>query len=65
MSNTSKKTDDTPHTVQVILDEVASLSPSQEKEEKVRALAYDLWLQRGAPDGAPEADWFAAERLTP
>ena len=29
----------------------------------LEALAYQLWLQRGAPIGSPEADWFEAEAL--
>jgi len=29
----------------------------------VELLAYELWLQRGSPDGAPEQDWFAAEQI--
>lgn len=27
----------------------------------IEALAYQLWLQRGAPLGSPDADWFEAE----
>ena len=30
--------------------------------EFVRALAYNLWTQRGRPFGSPEIDWFAAEQ---
>ncbi len=26
-------------------------------------LAYVLWQERGCPEGSPEQDWFAAERL--
>ena len=26
-------------------------------------LAYELWLQRGSPEGSPEEDWYQAERL--
>jgi len=44
---------------------VRAFQHPQEREEKVRALAYDLWLQRGAPIGSPEADWLEAERLVP
>ena len=32
---------------------------------QVRSLAYQLWLDRGAPIGSPEEDWSEAEaRLT-
>lgn len=24
--------------------------------------AYQLWLERGCPDGSPEEDWYRAER---
>jgi hypothetical protein len=24
--------------------------------------AYQLWQERGCPDGCPEEDWFRAER---
>jgi Protein of unknown function (DUF2934) len=27
------------------------------------SLAYQLWEQRGRPDGTPETDWQEAERL--
>jgi hypothetical protein len=33
------------------------------REEKIRTLAYNLWLQRGSPIGSPEVDWLEAERL--
>lgn len=28
--------------------------------EDIAALAYELWQDRGCPDGAPEEDWFRA-----
>jgi len=34
------------------------------REEKVRALAHQLWIRRGSPmDGDPKVDWLEAERL--
>jgi hypothetical protein len=31
---------------------------------EITALAHELWLERGSPDGSPEEDWFrAAEQL--
>ena len=27
----------------------------------IAALAYQLWHDRGCPDGSPEEDWFLAE----
>ena len=32
-------------------------------ENTVRVKAYELWLQRGCPQGSPEDDWYQAERL--
>ena len=34
-------------------------------QSQIQALAYQLWLERGAPIGSPDEDWFEAEsRLT-
>jgi hypothetical protein len=30
--------------------------------EKIAARAYELWQDRGCPDGSPEEDWFYAEQ---
>jgi hypothetical protein len=30
-------------------------------EEAIARLAYQLWLERGSPDGSAEDDWFRAE----
>jgi hypothetical protein len=32
-------------------------------ESLVRAKAYELWLQRGCPQGSSEDDWYQAEQL--
>ena len=32
-------------------------------EERLRQLAYSLWVERGSPEGSPDADWSEAERL--
>ena len=32
-------------------------------ENAIRAKAHELWVQRGCPEGSPEVDWAAAERL--
>jgi len=32
--------------------------------QDIAALAYQLWIDRGCPEGSPEEDWFhAAEQL--
>jgi len=38
-------------------------APNPADPETRARLAYELWLQRGSPDGSPEEDWFQAERL--
>ncbi len=35
---------------------------SEAQRSQLQALAYQLWLDRGCPDGSPEEDWFHAER---
>jgi hypothetical protein len=32
-------------------------------DEATAKLAYQLWLQRGRPDGSPEEDWYRAQDL--
>jgi hypothetical protein len=31
--------------------------------ERIREIAYQLWLEAGCPEGSAEADWFAAEQI--
>jgi hypothetical protein len=31
--------------------------------DAVRALAYQLWVERGCVGGSPEEDWFRAEEI--
>jgi hypothetical protein len=31
--------------------------------EEIERLAYQLWLERGRPEGTPDEDWLRAERL--
>jgi hypothetical protein len=30
--------------------------------DQIAALAYQLWLARGCPNGSPEEDWLSAEQ---
>ena len=32
-------------------------------EAAIRRKAYELWLERGCPNGSPEEDWREAEML--
>ena len=40
-----------------------SSAPADAKpdHEKIKTLAYKLWVERGAPIGSPEEDWYRAE----
>lgn len=31
-------------------------------QQEIAVLAYQLWRERGCPNGSPEDDWFRAER---
>jgi hypothetical protein len=45
--------------------EAASMSSgtSNPSDEAVAKLAYQLWAERGRPEGTPEEDWFRAQDL--
>ena len=32
------------------------------EHERIAALAYFYWQQRGCPEGSPDQDWLCAER---
>lgn len=34
-----------------------------EREERIRAIAYQLWLDEGCPHGCADSHWFKAEQL--
>lgn len=42
--------------------ELQTVDTKREKteEDRIRELAYELWLARGQPIGTPEVDWFTA-----
>ena len=42
------------------LGQATALQPDA---ETVAKLAYQLWSERGSPEGSPEVDWFHAEHL--
>jgi hypothetical protein len=35
---------------------------TDDREEKIRKRAHELWLQQGRPDGKPDDHWYQAER---
>jgi DUF2934 family protein len=39
---------------------IATFDPD---EEAISKLAYQLWKERGRPEGSPEEDWFRAQDL--
>jgi hypothetical protein len=59
--------------VKSALEEMALPTPPEEvpttlageemlNEDNISTLAYQLWEERGRPDGDPELDWYEAER---
>jgi hypothetical protein len=36
---------------------------STTRDDAVAKLAYQLWLDRGCPEGSPEEDWLRAEQV--
>jgi hypothetical protein len=40
---------------------IQAASVNQAPREAISKRAYELWLERGCPEGSPEADWFKAE----
>jgi hypothetical protein len=40
-----------------------SLAGTQFGQDETARVAYQLWLERGSPQGSPEEDWFRAEQL--
>ena len=35
---------------------------TDDREEKIRRRAHELWQQEGQPDGRPDDHWYQAER---
>jgi hypothetical protein len=35
---------------------------ADDREERVRALAYELWVAAGRPEGGADEFWYEAER---
>jgi Protein of unknown function (DUF2934) len=45
-------------TVELMPESVLANTPTP---EQIAVLAYELWQQRGCPDGSPDVDWLRAE----
>jgi len=54
------------HDVEAGVRATVGTAPSTSKEEiderAIARRAYQLWLERGCPEGSPEEDWYHAER---
>jgi hypothetical protein len=45
-----------------VTDHSSNSSETDNFTSDIAALAYELWQQRGCPEGSPEEDWYQAER---
>jgi hypothetical protein len=45
-----------------VTDQASDSSETVKSTSDIAALAYELWQQRGCPEGSPEQDWYEAER---
>ena len=43
-------------------DYAAEQSETSNSHADIAALAFQLWKDRGCPEGSPEVDWYEAER---
>jgi len=43
-------------------EQLTSDAEPQFDHGKVATLAYQLWHERGCPEGSPEVDWFQAQQ---
>jgi len=43
-------------------DQTAQPSANAVGEDVIAKRAYQLWVQRGCPEGSPEEDWYRAEK---
>jgi hypothetical protein len=43
-------------------DHASNSSEASNSTSDIAALAYELWQQRGCPEGSSEDDWYEAER---
>lgn len=45
-------------TVELMPESTSATAPTP---DQIAVLAYELWQQRGCPDGSPDVDWLKAE----
>jgi hypothetical protein len=39
------------------------MESNQDREQRIREIAYRLWEEEGRPEGGAERHWFAAEAV--
>jgi hypothetical protein len=52
-----------PSMAEADLREVAKILKKFPSEKAIRSKAYELWQERGCPEGTAEQDWYDAERM--
>ena len=50
------------HTIHQRKSGLIYMTDDRTRYERIAALAYVLWQQRGSPVGSPDYDWFRAEQ---
>jgi hypothetical protein len=47
--------------IPVDMEAIAGSGAATIAEDAISKRAYELWLERGCPEGSPEQDWYLAE----
>lgn len=51
------------HALDVVASPTMEESTATDQNQKIETLAYQLWLERGCPNGSDQEDWFRAETM--
>lgn len=51
----------TPHDDKKVHHDLERLSEEESKQERISTRAYQLWQERGCPEGCADEDWYRAE----
>ncbi|HEX6769280.1 MAG TPA: DUF2934 domain-containing protein [Candidatus Binatia bacterium] len=54
---------DLTRTAKSTMDKVREAMASPKREEEIRLIAYEIWLNEGCPHGRHEEHWFKAESI--
>jgi hypothetical protein len=52
-----------PETITDVSDPAGKEPLTADRSDRIRAMAYFLWIEEGYPDGQSERHWLAAETL--